>query len=41
MNSIVSIRFALAVALVWTAVVAGLYGWDERIEREHANDLAK
>ena len=41
MDNNISLKFALTVALLWTAVVGGLLAWDERIERRHADELAK
>jgi len=41
MNSNLSIRYAFAAAILWTAVIAGLHAWDEHVERTHAGELAK
>lgn len=41
MSGNVSNRFALALALLWTAAVACMLVWDEHIERKHTDELAK
>ena len=41
MTGNISKRFALTLALLWTAAVAGMFVWDEQIERKHTDELAK
>ena len=41
MNSNISGRFAMALALAWTAAIAGLLLWDEHVERRHIEEIAK
>jgi signal transduction histidine kinase len=41
MKSTILLRIILLAGFVWTAAIGGLVVWDERVERRHAEDLAK